>query len=206
MMNMSFTMPFPAHCSVFSARNTQDARNAICATAMKEGFSHICMIDADQYVDPMTFNQLWTLLERYGHDNTIASAWATIRGGPFKGNTSVLVETEQGLGALNEDDFPKEVFRAYSVGSPGLLFSTKVLEKIEPPWFAELLIIDRELPAFESSEGEETDGESDDVAVYFPLERMMTHDYVFGIRMTEAGVNIMVDPQCKLPHEVMETI
>lgn len=207
MINLALTLPFPAHFSAFSARNTQDARNAICVSALQEHYSHILMIDADQYVDNDTFGRLWKILEEYGHDNTIASAWATIRGGPFKGNTSILVEAEGGLAAVDSATLPKETFRAYSVGTPGMLFSTRVLEKIQPPWFAELYIIDRELAAIEGSSGTgEEDEDPDEVKVYWPLERMMSHDFVFGIRMTEAGVNIMIDPECKLPHEMVETI
>ena len=198
MINLALVMPFPASFNIFKARHTADARNAICLAAISEGYSHIFMVDADQVVSDDTFNRLWKILEKHDHGNTIASAWATIRGGQFEGNTSVLFDAGDRFVSPHETRIPKETFQAYSVGTPGLLFCTKVLEKIQPPWFADLLTIDNALDTFQT-EGEES-------IVYWPLERRGTHDYMFGIRMTEAGVKIMVDPKCKLPHEVVDTI
>ena len=199
MVNLALVMPFPSNFEFFKARHTADARNVICLTAIDEGYSHIFMVDADQYVSTDTFNRLWKILEEYGHDNIIASAWATIRGGQFEGNTSVLFDAGDKFVSPHETRIPKETFQAYSVGTPGMLFCTKVLEKIQPPWFADLLTVDNALDTIKDK------GDGGGV-VYWPLERRATHDYVFGIRMTEAGVKIMVDPECKLPHEIVESI
>lgn len=199
MINAALVLPFPGTFNTFKARHTADARNAICLAAIDEGYSHIFMVDADQYISDDTFNKLWKILEEYGHDNTIASAWATIRGGQFEGNTSIVFDAGDRFVSPHETRISKEIFQAYSVGTPGLLFCTRVLEKIQPPWFADLLTVDNALDSI----ADKGDGGG---VVYWPLERRATHDYVFGIRMTEAGVKIMVDPECKLPHEVVESI
>lgn len=197
--NLCLAMPFPSRFGMYKTRHTADARNIICMDAIEAGFTHILMVDADQHFPDDFFLRLWKILEEFGHDNTIASGWATIRGGPLKGNTSVVFNSPEGIVSPDEDGIPKEVFQAYSMGTPGLLFSTAVLTKIQPPWFADLLVIDTALDIIEGKDNEES-------VVYWPTERTMTHDFTFGIRMSEAGVKIMVDPACKLPHEVVETI
>jgi len=199
MANMCLAMPFPASFGFYKTRHTADARNIICMRAIEMNFSHIMMIDADQLFPDDFFIRMWKILEEYGHDNTIASGWATIRGGPLKGNTSVVFRGKEGLLAADADGLPQTVFQAYTVGTPGLLFSTDLLTRIQPPWFADLLIIDTALDTIKEEDG----GEG---VVYWPTERIASHDFTFGMRMTEAGVRIMVDPKCKLPHEVMETI
>jgi hypothetical protein len=198
-VNMAMAMPFPARFGFYKSRHTADARNIICMDAIQLNFSHIMMIDADQRFPDDLFLRLWKVLEEYGHDNTIASGWATIRGGILEGNTSVIFRAKEGYVSAYEDSLPKEVFQTYSMGTPGLLFSTAVLTKIQPPWFADLLVIDTALETIKERDGGEA-------VIYWPTERIMTHDFTFGIRMSEAGVKIMVDPACKLPHEVVETI
>jgi len=198
MVNLALTMPFPARFSLFKARHTADARNAACLAAIEEGDSHILMIDADHLFPDDLFLKLWRVLEEHGHDNAIASGWATIRGGLLEGDTSVLLDDEKGFIAFREEDIPEGVFRAYSVGAPCLLFNTAILGKVRPPWFADFYIIDSALESIEDPE--------DPGVLYWPLERRMTHDFTFGVRMTEAGVKIMVDSKCKLPHEIVTTI
>lgn len=195
-------VPFPHAFTIYKSRHTADARNAVCIDAIAQNWTHVFMIDADQVAATDTFIRLWNILEANNHD-VIASGWATISGGPFEGKSSVLeANGPTEVRAIEPARLPKEPFKASCVGSPCLLFATKLLEKIQPPWFADLLIVDDTLEPIAVHEGE--GGET--TQFLWPFERRMTHDFTFSIRMVEAGVDIIVDPAVKLPHEYIAAV
>lgn len=190
-------VPFPYHFVAMASRHVPDARNAICDRARSNGFSHILMLDADTQPPQDTVTRLWNILEACGHDNTVAAGWARLKTGPWANKPSVF-KAKDGGGFESIENLTecREFVSAYAVGSACLLFSTKVLDRISPPWFADIFVV---IEGEEFIEGEEN-------TVYCPTEYRQGQDLVFSSRIREAGVKLIVDPKLQLPHEVLGTI
>jgi len=190
-------VPIPHTFIFMRARHVSDARNAICIEAQKRGATHVMMIDADNYVPQDAFTRLWAILEREGHENTIAYGWTVLKSGEWANKPGVFRTDEKG-GFRPIDDIVKQEqpISVDAVGTSCLLFSLKVLEKVRPPWFSDIFVL---RPEDKFSEG-------GDHTIYCPTEYREGQDLTFSMRMKNAGVKLVVDPKMKLLHELTGTI
>ena len=186
-------IPYKNKCIVINQRSDAERRNAICQYAVTNDFSHVMTIDADQVAPEDSFIRLWNILEKYGHENTVAFGWAICGKGQFNGKPSIFERTEQGFKSIGIQTIEnyRRPFEVESSGSPCVLFSTKVLEKLGRPFFAELYII---------RQHDNPDGE------WLFTDYVTGSDFVFSARAKMAGVKLVCDPQLKLRHEKMITV
>lgn len=196
MVNVS--IPFAFRFQLMDARHVPDARNMICQIALVEDYTHVLMIDADQCPPTDTFNRLWALLEKFGHDTTIAAGWTVLRKGRYAGGAGAFRRVGTGLDCYTPSELSAldEPIELAAAGSACLLFSAQVLRRITSPWFADVVVISEANPW----------AEGPDSITYQPVEFKMGQDLTFTTRAVGLGIKVMLDPGLKLPHEITGTI
>jgi hypothetical protein len=153
------------------------------------------MIDADQYVPQDAFVRLWNILEKEGHDKAIAYGWTILKTGEFAGKPGVFKVQGGKLRSIEDLQSRDEPLSVDAIGTSCLLFSVRILERIPPPYFADVFVL-------RENQGWKTD----DNVIWVPTHYAVGQDISFSKRMREAGVKIIVDPKVKLPHEVVGAI
>ena len=185
--------PFPdVVVEPMKARNIADARNAIVNNAIEGNFDYVMMCDADQWLMPETFLQLYKGIKIHG-SNTVATAWSVCSSGVFANQTSVY--RKEGTGVVPIPSVELEVAPEYipcaAFGTACFLAPTEVFKRIEPPWFGDVFAI---------REGDEFSG------LLRPTEFVIGQDIYASNRLSEAGNQLIVATKARLPHERMTAI
>lgn len=184
-------IPYENECIDFAGRTNPERANAICRHALANDFSHVMIIDTDQIAPKISFISLWNILEEYGHERTIAFGWAICKKGQFEGKPSIFRKSKKGFHSIDIQEDHRKPFEVDASGCPCLLFSTEVLRKLDPPFFADLHLIRQQ---------DKQDAE------WLFTDFAMSPDFLFSVRAKVAGVALICDPQLKLAHEKMITI
>jgi len=149
-------------------------------------------IDADQHFDPDFFIKLWEGIQEHG-DDTIITGWATCKTGKFANEPSIFRVEDHDIVSVSKEELEASptYIDADSYGSCGFLMSTKLLEKIHPPWWADVNLIREDIKVH---------------GAFVGTEFTLGQDVVFGARVKEAGGSIKVRTDAFMPHEVIRTI
>lgn len=145
------------------------SRNLAVEHARERNATHLFFLDADQTFEPDAIKRL------FDHEKDIIAANYNQRDRtPL---VSVTKQMDENGNMLDDFPVPKELFKAFSIGTGFCLIDMKVFDKVPHPWFNTQVTLDK-------------NGKTE----------LMTEDVYFCINARQAGYDIWCDPTIDIGH------
>lgn len=120
------SLEVPAKLHIYESSLVHDARNKIAQRALDEGATHLMFIDSDISFPANAIQQL------LDHDLDVVGGLYFRKRPPHMPTFSQVI----GKKITFPTTFPrKDLFEVFGIGTGFLMINTKVLKKIQPPWF-----------------------------------------------------------------------
>ncbi len=154
-------------------QRTDLARNTLAEHCLREGFTHVVMLDGDHLHDNKTVGRLlrWAIKDRAKYQ--VVGGLHYRRGAPYDPQAFIR---EPGGKLYTYEEWPKAIMQVNIIGMASVCIAREVFEKLPRPWFK-----------YDYPEGV-TDG------------RYPSEDIAFCKACESAGIPIWVDTTITSPH------